>query len=84
MGMINKMLEERQAIHGDAEINFALTGRIWGAMLSIDDIPAWQVALMMDAFKTVRCIANPLHEDNWDDKLGYTKHGGEIAARLEN
>jgi hypothetical protein len=82
--MIENMLEERQAIHGDAEVNFAITGRIWGAMLCIDDIPAWQVALMMDAFKSVRCIANPHHEDNWDDKLGYTKHGGEIAARLEN
>ena len=81
--MIEKMLEERQNTHGDAEVNFAITGRIWGAMLAMDDIPAWTVALMMDAFKSVRCIANPLHEDNWDDKLGYTKHGGEIAARLE-
>lgn len=81
--MLNEILAERQAIHGDAEVNFAITGRIWGAMLSIDDIPSWQVALMMDAFKSVRCIANPGHEDNWDDKLGYTKHGGEIAARLE-
>lgn len=81
--MIEKMLEERQAIHGDAEVNFAITGRIWGAMLAIDDIPAWQVALMMGAFKSVRCIANPRHDDNWDDLMGYTKHGGEIAARLE-
>ena len=82
--MTESILKERQAIHGDAEVNFAITGRIWGAMLAMDDIPAWQVALMMDAFKTVRCIANPHHEDNWDDKLGYTKHGGEIAARLSN
>jgi hypothetical protein len=76
---INKILEDRQQIHGDAEENFARAGRGWGALLGIGDIPAWQVALMMDFFKSVRCVSNPLHEDNWLDKLGYTKHGMEIS-----
>jgi hypothetical protein len=76
---INKILEDRQQKHGDEEANFARTGRGWGALLGIDDIPAWQVALMMDFFKSVRCIANPLYEDNWLDKLGYTQHGMRIT-----
>lgn len=80
---INDILEERQEIYGDAHTNFAITGRIWGALLSIDDVPAWQVALMLDAYKSVRCIANPLHEDSWQDKLGYTIHGREIALPNE-
>jgi hypothetical protein len=33
----------------------------------------------MDFFKSVRCVSNPLHEDNWLDKLGYTQHGMEIS-----
>jgi hypothetical protein len=73
--MIDKILEDRQEQYGDAEVNFSITGRIWGAMLQTDDIPAWQVALMMDAFKSVRCIANPYHQDSWQDKLGYIRHG---------
>ena len=78
---INEILDDRQKIYGDAVTNFAITGRIWGALLFTDDIPAWQVALMLDAYKSVRCVANPDHEDSWQDKLGYTIHGREIAKR---
>jgi hypothetical protein len=76
---VNDILADRQKIHGDAETNFIMIGRIWGALLQIDDIPAHVVALMYDAGKSVRCIANPQHEDNWLDKAGYTHHGMEIA-----
>lgn len=73
------ILAERQEIHGDAITNFTMIGRMWGALLQIDDIAPHVVALMYDAGKSVRCIANPLHDDNWLDKQGYTKHGMEIA-----
>jgi hypothetical protein len=73
---LNKILDERQAVYGDASDNFKTIGRVWSALLGLQgDIPAYQVALMMDAFKTVRCFANPDHMDSWDDKLGYTQHG---------
>lgn len=81
---LNGILEERQTIYGDAEKNFAITGRIWGAFLGTEDIPAWKVALMLDAYKSVRCFANPIHEDSWQDKLGYTIHGREIALSDES
>ena len=76
---VNDILADRQEVHGDAQTNFIMIGRIWGALLQIDDIPAHVVALMYDAGKSVRCIANPQHEDNWLDKAGYTHHGMEIA-----
>jgi hypothetical protein len=76
---LNEILAERQEIHGDALTNFTAIGRIWGALLQIEDIPPHVVALMYDAGKSVRCVANPLHDDNWLDKQGYTSHGMEIA-----
>jgi len=83
MREVDKVLDSRQHQYGSAHENFARTGRGWGALLGIDDIPAWQVALMMDFFKSVRCVANPAHEDSWIDKQGYTQHGLEIAMTDE-
>lgn len=76
---VDAILEERQEIHGDALTNFIAIGRMWGALLKIEDIPPHVVALMYDAGKSVRCVANPYHEDNWLDKAGYTRHGMEIV-----
>ena len=76
---VKRILEDRQAVHGDAKTNFTAIGRMWGAILQIEDISPHIVALMYDAGKTIRCIANPLHEDNWLDKSGYTQHGMEIT-----
>lgn len=81
---VDAVLAERQSVHGSAEDNFTVTGRGWGAILGIPDIPAWKVALMMDFFKTVRCLANPDHADNWIDKAGYTHHARTIAERRES
>jgi hypothetical protein len=83
MSKVNEVLNNRQSEYGSAHINFAQVGRGWGALLGIDDIPAWKVALMMDFFKSVRCSVNPAHEDSWIDKQGYTAHGLEIAMTDE-
>jgi hypothetical protein len=80
---INKILADRETQYGSAHYNFAQAGRGWGAILGIDDIPAWKVALMLDFFKTIRCVANPAYEDSWLDKQGYTEHGREIAMTDE-
>ena len=80
---VDEVLEERQNIYGDAETNFTKVGKVWGTLLQIDEIPAWKVALLLDAYKTVRCFANPAWEDSWDDKIGYTIHGRKIALANE-
>jgi len=76
---VKDILDERQEIHGDAKTNFTTIGRMWGALLQIEDIPPHVVALMYDAGKSVRCVANPKHIDNWFDKTGYTQHAMDIV-----
>ena len=80
MPQIDAILAARESEYGDARENFEKIGKVWAALLEIEEIPAYQVALMMDALKTVRLFRNPDHEDSWLDKEGYTKHGREIAG----
>ena len=77
---LKKILDKRQEEYGDALQNFTDIGIIWGTLLGIGPIPAFQVALLMDALKTVRVFNNPSHDDSWIDKEGYTQHGKEIAS----
>ena len=78
---LKKILAERLADYGDAHTEFTRIGRIWGALLNMDeDIAPHEVALMMDALKSVRITKNPFHEDSWLDQLGYTKHGMTIVG----
>jgi Domain of unknown function (DUF6378) len=80
---VDKVLEDRLEQYGSAGRNFHQIGRGWGAILGIDDIPAYKVALMMDFFKTIRCSVNPHHIDSWLDKGGYTTLGQEIIHESE-
>lgn len=80
MPQIDAILAARESEYGDARENFEKIGKVWAALLEIEEIPAYQVALMMDALKTVRLFRNPDHEDSWLDKEGYTKHGREITG----
>ena len=79
MSKIELILAAREDEYGSAQENFEKIGKVWAALLEIQEIPPYQVALMMDALKTVRLFRNPEHEDSWLDKEGYTKHGKEIA-----
>ena len=76
---IENLIRERGEMYGDAYDNFTAVGRGWGAILGIDDIPAHQVALMMDFLKTIRCAINPTHADSWLDKAGYSELGKRIV-----
>lgn len=78
------ILDERQQEYGDALQNFTDIGIIWGTLLGIEPLESYQVALLMDALKTVRCFNNPSHKDSWLDKQGYTQHGLEIAEFYES
>jgi len=78
---VEEILAERLEEYGDAYTEFTAIGRVWSAFLKLeDDIPAYQVALMMDALKSVRLFHNPYKDDSWLDKEGYTKHGKEIMG----
>jgi len=78
---VKKILDERLGEYGDPYTEFTAIGRVWAGFLKLeDDIPAYQVALMMDALKSVRLFHNPFHEDSWFDKSGYTQHGQTIVG----
>jgi len=81
---LEKILDERQQEYGDAMQNFTDIGIIWGTLLGIQPLESYQVALLMDALKTVRCFNNPAHKDSWLDKQGYTQHGLQIAEQYES
>ena len=77
---VKEILAERDEQYGDPLYNFERIGIIWAALLDIETIEPYQVALMMDALKTVRAFNNPEHLDSWHDKLGYTEIGLEITT----
>ena len=79
MPEVNDVLKDRQNDYGDAEANFEKIGKIWGALLDIDPIEPYKVALLMDALKTVRLFNNATHTDSWLDKYGYIYHAHEIV-----
>ena len=81
MSKVDEILAERLEQYGDACEEFTRIGKIWGALLNMqDDIPPHEVALMMDALKSVRITKNPFHEDSWNDKIGYIRHGRSIVG----
>ncbi len=81
---INEILDDRESEYGNAHKNFILIGRMWGALLDIEDIEPEIVALMFDAAKSIRITANPQHEDSWLDKEGYIYHGKAIVFNHES
>jgi len=81
---VDEILEERQEQYGDALPAFTAIGRIWGALLGIEDIKAHEVALMMDALKTVRLFNDPTFIDSWDDKDGYLRLARGIVGVNES
>jgi len=80
---LDEVLGDRQAEYGSARYNFTAIGRMWGALLGVSDIPPHLVALMFDAAKSVRIVANPNHADSWVDNQGYTHHGKMIVFSNE-
>lgn len=81
MSKIETILATREMQYGDPLENFEKIGKIWGALLGIDPIEPYKVALLMDSLKTVRLFKNAEHEDSWLDKEGYTRHGKDIATK---
>ena len=76
---LDRVLGERQKQYGNPQPNFARIGRIWGAILNRDAVPAHEVALMMASLKIIRIANDPANEDSWIDLSGYIQHGQKIA-----
>jgi len=69
----------RQDAYGHPIDDFSRTGRIWGAMLGVADIPPRTVALMMVAVKLSREMNRP-GRDNLVDIAGYARTAEMVTA----
>ncbi len=65
-----KIVDERMVKYGKPTESWTRIGRMWGAYLNIEDIPAEQALQMMTMVKKIReqYEHNP---DNWEDDAGY-------------
>lgn len=76
---------DRADQYGDAFDTHERIGIMWSAILGLGygSIRAVDVALCMDAVKTIRAVKNPQYEDSWVDKAGYSALGAEFGTREE-
>ncbi|AYP70042.1 hypothetical protein I5G62_gp56 [Mycobacterium phage CRB2] len=71
---------ERQRSYGSPEPSFTRIGKMWAAILGLEEVTAEQYALCMIAVKLGRLAETPNHTDSWDDAVGYAALGAEVAA----
>jgi len=72
---VERVLRERGERYGDPRMSFGQVAKAWSALLApklTEDVTAAEVALCMDALKSVRLTHTPDHYDSEVDKVGYT------------
>jgi len=67
----------RSAEYGPPLINHWRIGQVWSAVLDVEDVPPWKVALMMAGLKIARLAETP-SDDSLIDAVGYL----EIVRQL--
>lgn len=70
---------DRQATHGNPESTFGRIAEYWSVYLH-REVTAFDVAEMMQLFKTARIDGNPTHLDSHVDRIGYAACSAEIAT----
>lgn len=70
----------RNEDYGPPNEDFTRAGRMWGAILGIDDVPPEHVGLCMIALKIAREVHRPKH-DNRVDIAGYAEAVDSIHRR---
>ena len=73
---------DRRSTHGDYTEEATRIGRLWGALLDLEDpVPPATVAAMMVALKLAR-LTSPTGKpgrDSWVDAIGYSALGAQIS-----
>lgn len=72
---------DRGEDYGHPMDDFTRTGRIWSAILGLDEVTPEQVALCMIAVKISRLCNTPDHRDSIIDIAGYAETHDMIRQR---
>lgn len=82
--------QDRNGTYGSPEDSFQAIANFWDTWLitryrkrEMIQIDALDVAEMMSLLKKARTAANPKHEDNFIDDVGYSCCAGEIASNMD-
>lgn len=72
---------ERQEQYGDICESWERIGKLWAALLDLDQpIAPYQVGVMLAAMKLSRIAGSPEHADSYTDALAYIAGAGELAT----
>lgn len=72
---------DRQETYGDISESWERIGRVWAAILDLEnDIPAHLVGSMLSAMKICRIANDAEHADNYIDAAAYIAGAGSLAT----
>lgn len=68
--LLSEVIDRRRQVYGDPSETFPRVAQMWSGLIG-HTIQAWEVPLMMVAYKMLRTDVMPEYSDNSDDILGY-------------
>ena len=68
--LLTEVIDRRRQVYGEPSETFPRVAQMWSGLIG-HEIQAWQVPLMMVAYKMLRTSVMPEYSDNSDDILGY-------------
>lgn len=72
---------DRQDQYGNISDSWERVGKLWAALLELDEpISADMVGIMLATIKLSRIAGNPEHTDSYIDALAYIAGAGELAT----
>lgn len=72
---------DRQDQYGDIHESWERIGKLWSALLDLDEpISPHMVGIMLATMKISRIATSPRHTDSYIDALAYIAGAGELAT----
>lgn len=68
--LLTEVIDRRREVYGEPRATFPRVAQIWSGLIG-HEIRAWEVPLMMAAYKMLRTQVMPEYSDNSDDISGY-------------
>ena len=69
-GLLGEVIDRRRQVYGEPRETFPRVAQMWSGLLGTE-VQAWQVPLLMVAYKMLRTSVMPEYSDNSDDIDGY-------------